>query len=204
MAKEWGKKVEFLLRYCGRSPIWCMILSAWSSNKSSSLVQASAFSVDVGRQLKCSSSGTVDRLHPLFPGFTVTVSVKTSDCFLIFVKGLVFYSRSGSTGFSVRACEPRVPCSNPDIRWPLFCLWYYCWVAKDYPNCCHTVFRRNFTMLYAFEAVAAVASLVLNIFKRERKHSRRHYKKSKPMPNNGQEAVHLSLHKANWCHRFLM
>ena len=35
------------------------------------------------------------------------------------------------------------------------------------------------TMLYAFEVVAAVASLVLNILKRECEHSRRHYKKSK-------------------------
>ena len=51
-------------------------------------------------------------------------------------------------------------------------------------------------MLYVFEAVAAIASLIPNIFKRERKHSRRHYKKCKPKPNNGQEAVHLSVHKS--------
>ena len=44
----------------------------------------------------------------------------------------------GSTGVSVRACEPRIPVSSPDIR----CR-YYRRVAKDYPNCCHIVLRRN-------------------------------------------------------------
>ena len=47
-------------------------------------------------------------------------------------------------------------------------------------------------MLNTFEAVAAVVSLVLNIFKGERKHSRLHYKKSKPMPNNGQRQSKLA------------
>ena len=42
------------------------------------------------------------------------------------------------------------------------------------------------------ETVTAVASLVLNIFRRERKHSRRHYKKSKPMPNNRQRQSKLA------------
>ena len=55
------------------------------------------------------------------------------------------------------------------------------------------------TLLYAYEAVAVIASLVLNIYKSELKHSRRHYKKYlKPTPNNGQEAIHLSLYKAYW------
>ena len=40
-------------------------------------------------------------------------------------------------------------------------------------------------MLYAFKDLAAIASRVLSIFKRERKYSRRHYTKFKPTPNNG-------------------
>ena len=48
-------------------------------------------------------------------------------------------------------------------------------------------------MLYAFEAVAAIAFLVINIFKRERKHSSSHYRKFKPIPNNGQVAAIDSL-----------
>ena len=48
----------------------------------------------------------------------------------------------GSTVVRVRACEPRLPGFDPPIIcWPLFFLWYYCQVAKDYPNCCHTVLR---------------------------------------------------------------
>ena len=46
----------------------------------------------------------------------------------------------------------------PDTRWPLIIIWYYCRVAEDYPNCCHTVLRRDLQCLYAFEAVAAIAS----------------------------------------------
>ena len=56
-------------------------------------------------------------------------------------------------------------------------------------------------MLYAFEAVAAIAFLVLNMFKIERKHSRRHYKKSNLRQKT---AVQLSLYKAYWRQWFVM
>ena len=48
-------------------------------------------------------------------------------------------------------------------------------LPKLLPICPQT----GLTMLYAFEAVAAIASLVLNIFTKERKHLRHYYKKSK-------------------------
>ena len=89
-------------------------------------------------------------------------------CSLSVVTVVVQWSafRYDNLGFWVR---------SPDIRWPLFILWYYRRVAKDYPNCCHTVLRRDLQCLYASEALAAIASCVLNIFKRERKHLRCHY-----------------------------
>ena len=66
----------------------------------------------------------------------------------------------------------------PDIRWPLFIPWYHCQVAKDYPNCCHTVLRRDLQCYMHLKLEERLASHVLNIFKRERKHLRHHYKKS--------------------------
>ena len=36
---------------------------------------------------------------------------------------------------------------SPNICWPLFIVWYYRRVAKDYPNCCHTILRRNLQCL---------------------------------------------------------
>ena len=49
----------------------------------------------------------------------------------------------GGAVVSVRALEPRVPVSNP--RYPLTTFQYLISppVAKDYPNCCHTVLRRD-------------------------------------------------------------
>ena len=44
-----------------------------------------------------------------------------------------------------------------DIRWPLVIIWYYRRMAKDYPNCCHIVLRRNLQCLYVFEALVAIA-----------------------------------------------
>ena len=40
-------------------------------------------------------------------------------------------------GYASRGSRVRIPV----IRWPLFMLWYHRWVAKDYPNCYHTVLR---------------------------------------------------------------
>ena len=48
-------------------------------------------------------------------------------------------------------------------------------LPKLLPYCPQT----GLTMFYALAAVAAIASLILNIFKRDRKHSRDHYRKSK-------------------------
>ena len=59
-------------------------------------------------------------------------------------------------------------------------------------------------LLYTFEAVATLASHVLNIFKREHKHSRRHYYKSKNLRQiTGKRQVHLCFHKAYWRQRFV-
>ena len=43
------------------------------------------------------------------------------------------------------------------IRWQLSILWYHHRVAKDYPNCCHTILRRDWQCLYASEAVAVIS-----------------------------------------------
>ena len=59
------------------------------------------------------------------------------------------------------------------------CIWYYRGVAKDYPNCCHNVLRRDLQCLYAFEALAAISLSLFSTYSGERKHLRCHYKKSK-------------------------
>ena len=56
--------------------------------------------------------------------------------------------RHGSLGSQLRI---------PDICWAIFNIWYHHQVGKDYPSCCHTVLRRDFQCLYAFEAVAAIS-----------------------------------------------
>ena len=112
--------------------------------------------------------------------------------------------RGSSTVVSVWACELRVPGLIPNIRWPLFFLWYYRRVAKDYPNCCHTVLRRDL-QCYMHLRLQQQQPLILNIFKRKRKHTSRHYKKSKNVRQiTGKRQVHLSLHKAYWCQLFVI
>ena len=57
---------------------------------------------------------------------------------------------------SVRVCLGSLV-RSPDISWPLFIIWYHRRLAKDYPNCCHTVLRRDLQCLYVFEALAAIS-----------------------------------------------
>ena len=45
---------------------------------------------------------------------------------------------------------------SPDIRWPLFIIWYNRRMAKDYPNCYHTVLKWDLQCLYASEALTAI------------------------------------------------
>ena len=76
--------------------------------------------------------------------------------------------------------------ANIGSRYPLATFFFF-GITDEWPKIthCKSHLQMGLTMLYAFKAVAAIASLVLNVFKRARKHSRRHYKKSKPTPNNG-------------------
>ena len=46
---------------------------------------------------------------------------------------------------------------SPNIRWPLFILWYYCRVAKRLPKLLSYCPQTELTMLYVSEAVVAIS-----------------------------------------------
>ena len=94
--------------------------------------------------------------------------------------------------FSVRACESRVPGLILQYPWATFLSLVLPLSGQRLPKLLPYYPQMGLTMLYAFETVAAVASLVLNILKREHKHSWRHYRKFKPTPNNGQRQSKLT------------
>ena len=82
------------------------------------------------------------RLHPLHLFFLIFPLYSLFLLYLIiFINQIFSFNRGGGgTVVSVRACEPRIPGLIP--RYPLaifHSLVFFCWVAKDYPNCCHTV-----------------------------------------------------------------
>ena len=55
---------------------------------------------------------------------------------------------------------------SPDILWSFVIIWYHRRVAKDNPNCCHTLLT-ELTMLYAFEALAAISLSSFSTYSRE-------------------------------------
>ena len=70
-------------------------------------------------------------------------------------------------------------------------------MAKDYPNCYHTVLRPDLQYLYVFEVVAAIVSHRSQDIQENIKHLRHHYKKSKNLRQiTGKRQVHLCLYKA--------
>ena len=101
----------------------------------------------------------------------------------------------GSTVVSGRVCKARVPGSI--FRYPLatFLSLVLPLSGQRLPKLLLYCPRTGLTTLYAFESVAGVASLVLNIFMRERKHSRHQYKNVQPTPNNGQRQSKLTFIK---------
>ena len=86
--------------------------------------------------------------HPFEPPPSLASQVSTTFKYHV---GIVFKRSFGYANLGSRF-------RSPDIRWPLVIIWYYCRVATDYPNCCHTVLRRDLHCLYVLEALAAIAS----------------------------------------------
>ena len=65
----------------------------------------------------------------------------------------IYPTRGLALKYAILGSRVRIPV----IRWPLFILWYHRRVAKDYPNCCYIVLRRDLQCLYASEAVVAIS-----------------------------------------------
>ena len=76
--------------------------------------------------------------------FSVVLNCLLHENFLVLhINFLVIFGRRWYSGLALWSASLGSWVRISVIRWPLFNIWYHRRVAKDYPNCCHTVLRRD-------------------------------------------------------------